>query len=124
MPAPPAPLRKSNVSEDEALHTCYAMLTLTTLVILARLGVHLSKRRSFEAQDFYIYLSYVAFVGFWSLYVSLLGPLKKLNGLTNGTVQPYPTITDDLGYCARRLWSAQLVFYACVFSVKLSLLCL
>ena len=82
------------------------------------------KRKSFEAQDFFIYFSYVAFVGFWSLYVAMLGPLKRVNGLTKGTVEMYPTVVDDLGYMARRIWSAQLSFYLCVFSVKLSLLCL
>ena len=122
--SPAAPLRPSNVSEDDALHTCYGMLVLVTLVILARVVVHVYKRKSFEAQDFFIYFAYVAFIAFWSLYVSFLGPLRRVNGLTKGTVQPYPTVLDDLGFMARRLWSAQLVFYLSVFSVKLSLLCL
>jgi hypothetical protein len=121
---PAAPLRPSNVSEDDALHTCYAMLALVTLVILSRVVVHLIKRKTFEAQDFFIYFAYVAFVAFWSLYVALLGPLKKVNGLTKGTVKPYPTVIDDLAFMAKRLWTAQLVFYLCVYSVKLSLLCL
>jgi hypothetical protein len=119
-----APLRSSSVSEDEALRTCYAMLTLTTVVVIARVVVHVCKRRTVEAQDCFIYFAYVAFVGSCTLYVALLGPLRKVNGVGRGTVQPYPTVLDDLGYIARRLWSAQQIFYAGVFAVKLSLLCL
>lgn len=100
------------------------MLGLTSFVVSARLIVHLSKRRSLEVQDFFIYFAYITFIGCLSLYISLLGPLKRLNGLTKGTVKPYPTIPEDLGYVAKRIWSAQWLFYTCVYSVKLSLLSL
>jgi hypothetical protein len=41
------------------------MLGLTSIFVLARAGVQISKRKAIELPDFFIYLSYILYVALW-----------------------------------------------------------
>lgn len=41
------------------------MLVLTTIFVLARAGVHVSKRKTIELTDIFIYLAYALYVALW-----------------------------------------------------------
>lgn len=63
--ASPNPLPKTPITRDELTRTNIAMLVLTTLFVLSRAGVQVSKRKTFELQDIFIYLAYALYVALW-----------------------------------------------------------
>lgn len=59
------PLPKTPITRDELTRTNVAMLVLTTIFVLARAGVHVSKRKTIELTDIFIYLAYALYVALW-----------------------------------------------------------
>ncbi|CAI6336544.1 unnamed protein product [Periconia digitata] len=121
----PAPAdRLPVIGQNEVLRTEYALFVLTTLFIIARVAIHVSRRKSFEFQDFFIYFAYALYVGLWTEYIIAVPYLYKLSAVALGEIDIYPTITQDAGYMSRLIFSAQMLFYTCLFAVKLSLMTL
>lgn len=61
----PKPLPKTPITRDELTMTNVAMLVLTTIFVLARAGVHVSKRKTIELTDIFIYLAYALYIALW-----------------------------------------------------------
>jgi hypothetical protein len=59
------PLPKTPISRAELVRTNCSMLALTSIFVLARAAVQISKRRAFELPDFFIYFSYILYVALW-----------------------------------------------------------
>lgn len=115
---------KSPVAQHVLLRTEYALFVLTTLFIFARIAIHFTRRKTFEFQDFFIYFAYAMYVGLWTEYIIAVPYLFKLTSVAVGEIDPYPTVTQDAGYMSRLIFSAQMLFYTCLFSVKLSFMTL
>ncbi|PVH99653.1 hypothetical protein DM02DRAFT_419300 [Periconia macrospinosa] len=113
------------VSQHVLLRTEYAMFVLTTVFILARIAIHLSRRhKTLEFQDFFIYFAYTMYVGLWTEYIIAVPYLYRLTAFAAGEIEIYPTVTQDAGLMSRLIFSAQMLFYTCLFAVKLSLMTL
>jgi hypothetical protein len=61
------PLPKTPITRNELLQTNVAMMVLTSLFVLTRVAVRVSKRKNFELPDFFIYLAYIIYVALWSV---------------------------------------------------------
>jgi hypothetical protein len=53
------------ITRDELVRTNAAMLALTSIFVLSRAAVQISKRRTFELADAFIYFSYILYVALW-----------------------------------------------------------
>ncbi|KAF2641901.1 hypothetical protein P280DRAFT_548513 [Massarina eburnea CBS 473.64] len=114
----------STYSQAEVLRTEYALFVLTTLFVITRVVIHVSKRRTLEFQDFFIYLAYALYLGLWAQYIVAVPYLFKLSAVSSGEIAPYPDVTKDVAYMSKLIWTAQMCFYICLWSVKMSLLSL
>jgi hypothetical protein len=47
------------------------MLALTSIFVLARVAVQVSKRRALELPDFFIYLSYILYIALWYVGITI-----------------------------------------------------
>lgn len=115
---------KTPITQSELIQTNAAMLALTTLFILARVSIHIYKRKSFELHDFFIYLAYVLYLALWICYRIVIAPMFRAYAVYSGEISPYPTITQDAAQMLRLLTAAQMCFYTSLLSVKISLLTL
>lgn len=115
---------KPFIELDELLHADYGLFVLTTTVVLARVAIHFTKRKTLELQDYFIYLAYILYVTLWTAYVKAAPILYKLNRLKNGEIAVYPTVVNDAGFVSRMIFVAQICFYTQLFAVKWSLLSL
>ncbi|KAF1954781.1 hypothetical protein CC80DRAFT_416744 [Byssothecium circinans] len=112
------------LGQAEILRAEYALFVLTTAFLVARVAIHVSKRRTFEFQDFFIYFAYALYVGLWTEYIIAVPYLFKLTAVTNGEIPPYPNVIKDAAYMSRLIFTAQMCFYVSLWSVKMSLLSL
>lgn len=100
------------------------MLVLTTLFVLVRVAIHVARKKTLELHDYFIYFAYCLYVSLWTCYIIAIPVLYKLDAVATGRAQPYPEMVDDAGYMARLIFSSQMCFYTCLYSVKASLLVL
>lgn len=117
-------LRPIGVTENEILRTDYAMITLASLFILTRLGFQATRRKSLELQDYFLYMAYVCYLALCALYIAVVPILLEIQDITTGKKPMPPNLLEIAGVTGRILWAAQMCFYACLWLVKLSLLCL
>jgi len=83
--APPATMSRR---ELEGINI--AMLTLTSLVFIARIAIRLSKRRTFELQDFFCCLSYLFYVAMLVMFFKENDPLYRAERVQRGEAPLYP----------------------------------
>ena len=115
---------KTPVSRDELVRTIAAFLALTSLFVFLRTFVHISKRKSPELQDLFLYFAYALFLSLWGCYIAVIPPLFRVYAVIGGESQPYATMMEDAGMMLRLITAGQMCFYTLLFSVKLSLLAL
>lgn len=115
---------KTPVSKSELLHTNAAMLALTSLFVLARVGVQISRRRAPELHDFFIYFAFVLYLALWICYRIVIDPMFRAYAVYSGQSPPYPTMMHDASQMLRLITAAQMCFYTSLLGVKLSLLTL
>lgn len=115
---------KSPISRDELVRTNSAMLILTSVFVLSRAALHISKRKPLEFSDFFIYFAYALYIALWSCYISVVPPMFKVYAVLGGEIKPYATMMDDAATMLRLITAGQMCFYTLLFSVKMSLLTL
>ncbi|CAO2647391.1 Nn.00g083130.m01.CDS01 [Neocucurbitaria sp. VM-36] len=116
--------RKTPITRDELVRTNVAMLILTSIFVLSRAALHISKRRALELPDIFIYFAYVLYVALWSCYISVVPPMFRVYAVLGGETKPYATMMEDAATMLRLITGGQMCFYTLLFSVKMSLLTL
>ena len=115
---------RTPITQSELIHTNAAMLGLTSLFILARVGMHIARRKSVELHDFFIYFGFVLYLALWICYRIVIGPMFRAYAVYTGEIPPYPTLMRDAAMMLRLITAAQMCFYTVLLCVKLSLLTL
>jgi hypothetical protein len=118
------PPPKAPVSRDALLSVNISMLILTSLFIILRASLQISKRKPFELMDFFIYLAFALFVAMWTCYFAAIPAISRIYAVLGGLTPPYATMMEDAAYMLRLITSGQMCFYTLLFSVKMSLLTL
>lgn len=102
--------------------TGYALIVVTSLVILARYAASIRSIRDLKAEDYLLLVAYAFFIELTVLYILITPAVFRLAALQQGTIPPYPTIAED----SRRM---QIFFFVttsslwlCLWMVKFSLL--
>jgi hypothetical protein len=120
MSAPP----KTPVTKDELVRANVAMLVLTSVFVLSRITLQISKRRSFDLSDFFIYFAFTLFASMWTCYLMVVSPLFRVYAVIEGSTKPYATLKEDAAAMLRFITAGQMCFYTLLLSVKMSLLTL
>lgn len=115
---------KTPITRDELLHTNAAMFVLTSIFIFSRATVHVTKRKTVELSDFFIYFAYILYTALWSCYIIVIPPMFKVYAVIGLEIAPYQTMMQDAAMMLRLITAGQMCFYTLLFSVKMSLLTL
>lgn len=118
------PLPKTPITHDELIRTNVAMLVLTSVFIVARAALQVSRRKPVEMSDGFIYFSFALYIALWTLYFFVVPPMFRVYAVVDRVKPPYKTMADDAATMLRLITAAQMCFYTLLFSVKLSLLAL
>jgi len=95
--APPATMSRR---ELEGINI--AMLSLTSLVFVARIAIRLCKRRTFELQDFFCCLSYIFYVAMLVMFFKENDPLYRAERVQRGEAPLYPGLRAYILLSTRR----------------------
>lgn len=118
------PLTKTPVTHDELVRTNVVMLVMTSIFVVARAALHVSRRKPIELPDGFIYFSFALYLALWTLYFLVIPPMFRVYAVVDRVKPPYKTMAADAATMLRFITAAQMCFYTLLLSVKLSLLTL
>ncbi|CAN9121313.1 unnamed protein product [Alternaria alternata] len=112
------------ISQHDLLRIDYAMLAMTSIVFVARIGVQAWRRKPIEAQDILLYIAFAAYLAFTILYIVITPIFFKIQELQLGRIVPWPTMMKDVILASRVMWQSGIEYWTCLWFVKFSLLAL
>lgn len=112
------------VSLGTLQRTGYAVVAVTTVLVLARIGIQVARRKRMEASDFLLYAAYVFYAAVCGLYLYMAPRLFRFNKVTAGKAEPWSTMQRDVLALFNSLFVNTLLFWTCLWCAKLSLLVL
>jgi hypothetical protein len=113
------------ITEDHLLQTCYAMLALGSVFVLARfVTTQLVRPTRFLVQDLWVYFAYALFVAMTVLYIVVIPTLYRITAVSEGQSPPYATILEDSNFLIRVFFTTAILFWSVLWAIKLSFLAL
>lgn len=109
----------AEITPSSLRSTCIALIILTTIAILARIGGGYSQWRSLQIEDLWLVLCYLFFVTVAVLYLYIVPAFYRLSANV-----PYATLNDDALFIQKGLFAASACLWFCLWSAKFSLLCM
>lgn len=118
-------MSQNYISEDSLLRTSYAMLTLTTVFVLARIvTTQLVRPKRWLPQDLFIYFAYVVYLVMTVLYIVVTPTMYRLSAVGEGKLEPYAAIQDESLFMIKIFFCNTLLFWVVLWTVKMSFLML
>jgi len=117
--------RQNYITEDHLLQTCYAMLTLSTVFVLARFfTTTVVRRKRWLPQDAFVYLAYTLYLVMTIMYIIVTPILFRLTAVGEKRLKPYATLKDDHKLMVKIFFVNTLLFWCILWTVKMSFLVL
>ncbi|CAE7185856.1 hypothetical protein PTTW11_06875 [Pyrenophora teres f. teres] len=76
--------RKAPITKDDLVRSNGAMLVLTSLLVLSRVAIQISRCRAFELTDFFIYFAFILFVAMWTCYLLTIPSMFRVYAVIDG----------------------------------------
>ncbi|CAO2647058.1 Nn.00g079800.m01.CDS01 [Neocucurbitaria sp. VM-36] len=117
--------RQNYITEDHLLNTTYAMLTLTTVFVLARIvTTQLVRSKRWILQDAFVYLAFVLYIIMAVLYILVTPILFRLTAVGEKRLKPYPNLKDEHKFMVRVFFVNSMMLWFILWSIKFSFLVL
>ncbi|KAL6705710.1 hypothetical protein ACN47E_006499 [Coniothyrium glycines] len=116
--------RTNGFAQGVVLKVTYSMLSLTSSVMLARVGLNFFRPKRLTASDGFIFIAFAFYVTMCGLYIAVSPYMQRVYGVVNGTIAPYARLEHDRLMMARLILIAFCMFWMTLWSVKISLLLL
>jgi hypothetical protein len=116
--------KTNGFAQGTVLKVAYSMLGLTSSVVLIRIVLNILKPRRLTASDYFVFIAFVFHVTKCTLYVALSPYMQRVYAVSNGETEPYPELLHDRILMAKMVFTAFCMFWAVLWSIKLSLLLL
>ncbi|KAJ4299585.1 hypothetical protein N0V90_004831 [Kalmusia sp. IMI 367209] len=117
-----ADVRPDAFSETEITSTGYALIGVTSLFAIARLGIYWVAPRRPTIEDGLVFFAYISNIAMCSLYIALAPAAARLTNVKMGKLALYPSIREDGRFVSRRYFVAPLLFWLLLWSIKASFL--
>lgn len=88
----------------------------------ARTVLRWQKVHAIQVEDCLVWLATVFYICFVSLYIAVFPVYDRVSKVGAGELAPYPSIVHDSYFMLACLFSAQLLFWSTLWTIKLSLL--
>lgn len=112
----------TGLTKPEILRIKYAMMVLVSLFVLALLIFQATRCKKLELQNYISYFAFTCYLGACPLYITMVLILFKIPDVTIGMIAIPINSINTAGLTGIRIWAAQMCFYTCLWSVKVSLL--
>ena len=108
---------------QKVLITC---VTVAVVFVAMRSGARFFKARKapLAPEDLFIYLALICFIIMCSLYLAAMPTLYNAEAVAAGLMLPYASLETDLVAMLKEFLAVQMFFWATLWAVKLSLLCM
>jgi hypothetical protein len=117
--------RQNYITKDHLLQTTYAIMTLTSVFILARIvTTQLVHPKRWLPQDAIIYFAYAFYPVMTILYILATPIWFRLTTVGEKKLAPYPALKDDHKFMVKVFYCNTLLFCVILWSVKLGFLVL
>ncbi|KAL2801764.1 hypothetical protein BJX63DRAFT_438507 [Aspergillus granulosus] len=104
--------------------TAYALIPLTTLVLIARFARVIRHPKEFKWEDLLLLLAYAFFIELTAVYLTIVPVYFRVAAVGNGKLAPYPTVVQDSIRFRTYYFVTTLSLWLCLWMVKFSLLSL
>lgn len=109
----------------EQLQSCgYAMITLTSIFALARIGIRVWRPKALAVEDVLVFLAYASFMTMAALYTWTAPTLFKLTAVVAGQAPPYAELPADGLLIIKAFFTNTILLWVILWLVKGSLLAL
>ncbi|GAB1213146.1 hypothetical protein ATERTT37_002295 [Aspergillus terreus] len=112
----------SNVTSETIRGSGYALIVLTTLIVITRFGTTLSRIKELKAEDYLLAFAYLLFLVLAILYIIIAPTLYKIKAVQLQLIQPYPELPEDSLKLQIFFFFATGSLWLCLWMVKFSLL--
>ena len=116
--------KTNGFAQGTVLKVAYSMLGLTSSVVLARIGLNIIRPRRLTASDYFVFVAFAIYVTMCALYIALSPYMQRVYAVSNREIPPYPDLRHDSMMMAKMVFIAFCMFWAVLWSIKLSLLLL
>jgi hypothetical protein len=116
--------KTNGFAQGTVLKVAYSMLGLTCSVVLARIGLNILRPRRLIASDYFVFIAFAIYVTMCALYIELSPYMQRVYAVSNGEIPPYPELLHDSRLMAKMVFIAFCMFWAVLWSIKISLLLL
>ncbi|EEP78280.1 predicted protein [Uncinocarpus reesii 1704] len=117
------PVLSNNIPREALLITIWVFFTVTTMLLIARYAIRLWLHRQLFWDDVFAGIAYVLLLGH-NIAATLVAPAIYLMISTYFGVPKPPDFLDQVTYLVKLMFSANILFVLCLYSVKASLLAL
>lgn len=100
----------------------YALIVLTSLVVIARYAASIRRFRDFKAEDYLLIVAYAFFLELTILYIIICPVMYRLAALQEGSIPIYPTVSQDGVRMQIFIFVATNSLWLCLWMIKFSLL--
>ena len=112
------------ISLEQLQHCGYAMITITSIFALARIGIRIARPKALAVEDVLVFLAYASFVTMTTLYVWTAPTLFKLTAVVGGLAPPYAEMLHDGLLIIKAFFANTIFLWVILWLVKGSLLAL
>ncbi|KAF3032371.1 hypothetical protein E8E11_002939, partial [Didymella keratinophila] len=99
--------KTNGFAQGTVLEVAYSMLSLTSCVMLARIGLNFVKPKRWTVSDYPVFFAFACYATMCALYITLPPYMQRLYDVANGKIPPYPEMQlENNGNAAKH---AQLV---------------
>lgn len=112
------------ITKEQLLSTSYAMIALTSIVALARIGVQVIRARKMMVEDYLIFLAFIMHIAMSALYIAVAPALYRISDAMAGKIPMYAEMMDDSMFLVKIFFTNTMIFWLVLWTVKFSLLSL
>jgi hypothetical protein len=116
--------RTNGFALDTVVRVASSMLGLTSLVILARVGLNILSPRHLTAPDYLVFVAFVFYIAMCVLYILVSPHMQRVYAVLNGDTAPYGNMAEDAIIMSKLFLAAHCMFWATLWPIKFSLLLL
>lgn len=109
-------------AQGTVLQVAYAMLALTSVVVVSRVAVQVHKMKNLSIPDYFVFFGFISHVIMCALYISASPYMKRVYDVINGKSPPYPELPEDSKVMTKMIFAAPCMFWMTLWAIKLSLM--
>lgn len=111
-----------SVTESAVKGTGYALIVVTSLVVIARFAGLVRRLKDLKAEDYLLLVAYALFIELSVLYIIITPAVFRLAALQKGLIAPYPTVEQDGHQMQIFMFVTTISLWLCLWMIKFSLL--